>query len=389
MEANGRLSAYRQTQIIGSKDDTTRMVVVRYYLDRPGMDLQHSSARIWKDAPSSCSASDVKEFLRQQSIVSDDYKLLIEIYLQDFMTFMLLEACEEDGVKFDFSHATAQEPAILNVRLTDVDASEWANSGPVQMKPQQKQVATTQYCNTSPTGLFAFSLTIALDTANVFGKLVPGTVNDSFILTFGPYGFFISGLLQLIVGMFEVTRNNIFGATAFMTFGGFWLANGLRLILLGYFPDQISDGNLAADPVGGFIRNFYIFGFVSVLFKQTLYLTRGTSLMVGLLCVFVFADAISGWSLAFQWIQMIFGWMLSFAAFYLFAAEFTNEVYHREVLPMFPWHKDSPDEAFGAAGRINKLQSMLVSLRAAQSSDFSTTVGDVRSVRPIVNNQST
>ena len=80
---------------------------------------------------------------------------------------------------------------------------------------------------------------------------------------------------------------------------------------------------------------------------------------------------------------MIFGFLTSFVAFYVFMAEFTNEVYHREVLNLYPWHKQSPEEAFGAAGRVNKLQSTVTSLRSAQSDIVaSRSVGDIRSVRP-------
>lgn len=35
---------------------------------------------------------------------------------------------------------------------------------------------------------------------------------------------FYGGLVQLLVGMWEVKRNNLFGATAFSSYGAFWMS---------------------------------------------------------------------------------------------------------------------------------------------------------------------
>jgi succinate-acetate transporter protein len=299
------------SNILGSEDDATRMVVVRYYLDRPGMDLQHSSARLWRNPPSLCSGADVGNFLKQQGIMGDQGRLLVEVYLHDFMSFMLLEACQEDGVKFDFSCATVKKPGILNVRLTDT--VDWTGNDHNHSQPQSNQ-SMNQNCSTTPPGLFGFTLNVAMEATSLLPTLVPGTVNESFVLLWGPYTFFVSGLLLLISGMFSVTRNNIYGATAFMTFGCFGLANGSRLILANYFPDAIPPTLSASDPVGSFIRNIFIFGFGCALLKQTFHLKRFTTLMISLLCVTGFARSLAGWGSTFQWIHMIFGFLTSFVS---------------------------------------------------------------------------
>ena len=46
------------------------------------------------------------------------------------------------------------------------------------------------------------------------------------------YAFFFGGLLQVIAGIVEVKRNNIFGFTAFTTYGGFWLSLAMAHVLL-------------------------------------------------------------------------------------------------------------------------------------------------------------
>jgi succinate-acetate transporter protein len=369
------------TEIKASPDEVARMVVVRYYLDRQGYNLENSSSRLWKNPPPSCSPADIAVFLLEQGIRDDsDTNLLVELYLDKFRSYMLLEVCAENDVQFNFTGTTIQQPGSLNIRLTDVAATEAEKSShaPAAAAPGP------QFCNTSPIGLFAFSMTVALESAELFGRLVPGTVDESFALIWGPYAFFVSGLLQLLVGMWEVSRNNIYGATAFMSFGSFWLANGLKIILVNYFPDEIPAELLgASDSTGNFIRNFWILGFLCVLFKQTLVMNKLSSVLIGLLLPMLAATALSGWSLAMEWIQLIFGCIVSFFAFYVFAAEFTNEVYHSQVFNLHPWSSESPEELFGAPGRSNTLQVKAVELRTAHPFfNKKKSVHDVRSVRP-------
>ena len=356
-----------------------RLVVVRYFLDRQGYSLQNSSARLWKNAPSICKADDIRIFIEMQGIKEvNDHHMLVEVLLDKYECYMVIDALG-DSVVFDFSGSSATNPGVLNIRLTDLSSGE-ASEG------KASESSSPVFCTTNPVGLFAFSLTVMMETADLYGKLLNNSVDPSFILTWGPYAFFVSGLLQLIAGMFEVTRNNIYGATAFLAFGSFWLANGTKLILIAYFPDQISPEYLdASDPVGNFVRNIYIMAFACVLFKQTLVSSKLSTILIGLLIILMFATALNGWSTAFQWIQMIVGTMVSVFAFYVFGAEFTNEVYQRDVVNLHPWSEDSPDQIFAAAGRTNTLQSRAAQLRLAGtkiSMEQTRNVHDLRSVQP-------
>jgi sulfur carrier protein ThiS len=56
--------------------------------------------RFWRDPPATCSASNVANFLEQQGIKDDS--IVVEIYLDKFESYMLLEACEADNVKLTF-----------------------------------------------------------------------------------------------------------------------------------------------------------------------------------------------------------------------------------------------------------------------------------------------
>ena len=346
-----------------TSDPVPRKVVVKYYLDRPGYDMAHSSARIWKDPPATCSPTEIADFLDMQGIkLIDDDTMLVEVYLDAYKAFMLLDACMTGKVLFDFSDTTANDPGFLNIRLTDLVSGE-------QGEINEVRTSGTPFCSTSPVGLFAFALTVILAAAELFGRLVPGTVDPSFVLTWGPYGFWVSGVLQLIVGMFEAARNNVYGATAFMAFGSFWLANGTKLIFKAYFPDQIPDELRGSDPGGSFIRNFYILAFVCVLFKQTLIMNKLSSILIGSLICLLFATCFAPWSVAFEWIQLICSIFVSLWSFFAFTSEFTNEVYHKEIYNVWPWTQPTGDEDFGqvfaAAGRSTTLYSHAAKLRSA------------------------
>src|SRR6185437_10688984 len=46
------------------------------------------------------------------------------------------------------------------------------------------------------------------------------------------YALAYGGFVQLLAGMWEFRNNNVFGATAFSTYGGFWIGLGLWALLV-------------------------------------------------------------------------------------------------------------------------------------------------------------
>ncbi len=76
----------------------------------------------------------------------------------------------------------------------------------------------------APLGLAGFALTTFLLSGH----------NASFIpdvIWIGP-ALFYGGLVQLLAGMWEFRNRNVFGATAFSTYGGFWLGLGIFVVLI-------------------------------------------------------------------------------------------------------------------------------------------------------------
>jgi uncharacterized protein len=76
----------------------------------------------------------------------------------------------------------------------------------------------------APLGLAAFALTTFLLSAVNAGWAKYSTGFDwwGFAIAYG-------GLVQLLAGMWEFRNRNVFGATAFSTYGGFWIGVGLWL----------------------------------------------------------------------------------------------------------------------------------------------------------------
>jgi len=76
----------------------------------------------------------------------------------------------------------------------------------------------------APLGLAAFALTTFLLSGHN-ASFIPDGIWVGVALFYG-------GLVQLLAGMWEFRNRNVFGATAFSTYGGFWLALGGFVTLL-------------------------------------------------------------------------------------------------------------------------------------------------------------
>jgi len=79
----------------------------------------------------------------------------------------------------------------------------------------------------APLGLAAFATTtFLLSAANA------GWMNAASGGAFLGYAFAYGGFAQLLAGMWEFRNRNVFGATAFSTYGGFWIGIGLWALLV-------------------------------------------------------------------------------------------------------------------------------------------------------------
>ncbi|HET7568692.1 MAG TPA: acetate uptake transporter [Gaiellaceae bacterium] len=111
-------------------------------------------------------------------------------------------------------------------------------------------VEATPAADPAPLGLAGFALTTFLLSGH----------NASWIpdlIWVGP-AIFYGGLAQFLAGMWEFRNRNVFGATAFSTYGGFWMGLGLFIIL------GVGNGKWFAGFSGGDVTNalaWYLFAF--------------------------------------------------------------------------------------------------------------------------------
>ena len=179
--------------------------------------------------------------------------------------------------------------------------------------------------NPAPLGLLGFGMTTVLLNLHNAGFFALG----SMILSMG---IFYGGIAQIIAGIFEWKKNNTFGATAFSSFGLFWLT----LVGLLVMP-KIGWGD-ANDKVA-MASYLFMWGlFTAIMFIGTLKLNRALQFIFASLALLFFllslADATG--SAAVKTIAGYEGIICGLSAVYAGLAQVLNEVYGRIVAPVWP-----------------------------------------------------
>jgi succinate-acetate transporter protein len=90
-----------------------------------------------------------------------------------------------------------------------------------------RPAVTAPAADPAPLGLAAFALTTFLLSAFNAGWMTAATGS-----AWLGYAIAYGGFIQLLAGMWEFRNRNVFGATAFATYGGFWLGLALWVILV-------------------------------------------------------------------------------------------------------------------------------------------------------------
>ena len=177
--------------------------------------------------------------------------------------------------------------------------------------------------NPAPLGLVAFGMTTVLLNLHNAGFFALG----SMILAMG---IFYGGLAQVIAGIEEWKKNNTFGATAFTSFGMFWLT----LVALLVLPKL---GLAAAPDATSMAAYFAMWGiFTLVMFIGTLKANRALQAVFGTLAILFFLLAL-GEITGNGTITMIAGYegiLCGFVAIYAGLGQVLNEMYKKTVAPL-------------------------------------------------------
>ena len=191
-------------------------------------------------------------------------------------------------------------------------------------------VESTLAADPAPLGLAGFALTTFLLSGH----------NASFIpdLIWVAPAIFYGGLAQLLAGMWEFRNRNVFGATAFSTYGGFWMGLGLFVILANTtkFAASFAGGDLT-NSLAWFLFAFAVFNTYMLLGSTRLskavffvFLTLEATEIVLVIGFFNLSHGGTNWWLHFGgWL----GVLTAGVAWYASAAGVMNGVAGRTVLP--------------------------------------------------------
>ena len=192
-------------------------------------------------------------------------------------------------------------------------------------------VAVQQIADPGPLGLAGFAMTTFV--LSVFNTNMLNSSLDAAVL---PLALFYGGLAQLLAGMWEFRKGNTFGATAFASYGAFWLS---FYWLVTYDAAHLAPAADAHKAVGVFLLAWAIF---------TLYMTVAAMRTSGaVLAVFValtiafillaigkFAtgNAAKDWTHFGGWVGVLTALLAWYASF----AGVTNATWGRSVIPTWP-----------------------------------------------------
>ena len=112
----------------------------------------------------------------------------------------------------------------------------------------------------APLGLAGFALTTFLLSAANAGWTRGATALNS--AEWLPYALAYGGVAQLLAGMWEFRNRNVFGATAFGTYGAFWIGLWFYVRYIAAIP-----GENVANDLGWILTGFAIFTLYMLIFS--------------------------------------------------------------------------------------------------------------------------
>jgi uncharacterized protein len=196
-------------------------------------------------------------------------------------------------------------------------------SDPTRAAPPPVDAAATSIADPAPLGLAGFALTTFV--LSMFNAGLVGEAGEPVVLGLAlAYG----GVAQFLAGMWEFRKGNTFGATAFSSYGAFWIS-------FWAFVTFFSDG-VPATAVGLYLIAWGIFTFYMWIAS---FRTNTAVMMVFLLLWITFVLLGIGDAADNSGITKLGGWFglaTAVAAWYASFAGVTNFTFGREIVPVRP-----------------------------------------------------
>jgi uncharacterized protein len=213
---------------------------------------------------------------------------------------------------------------------TNVTGRPLSGAVPATADTVMGPATTLTVADPAPLGLAAFGLT-TLVLSCINAGWVDKVTEPAVLALAVPFG----GGAQLLAGMWAFRRGNTFAATAFSSYGAFWLS--FFLLVQFYAP------RIVAAPGGGVaelntILGLYLFAwgvFTAYMFLASLAGAKAVQLVFILLALTFFALALGAWEASTTWTHIggILGVLTAVAALYTSFADVANASFRRTVLP--------------------------------------------------------
>jgi succinate-acetate transporter protein len=188
---------------------------------------------------------------------------------------------------------------------------------------EKAEKAEPKLAHVGALGLGAFALTtFILNVVNA------GLIDADSLGMVLPIGIFYGGLAQFCAGMWDVKRGDTFGATCFTSFGAFWMAVAVMILLE-------KAGVIATVPKEGLAVLFIAWGIFTLY--ATIASTRVNKAVTAvfvLLTILFFLLAIGEWN---STVHKIAGWegiITALVAWYASAGILINTMYGKQVVPL-------------------------------------------------------
>ena len=157
-----------------------------------------------------------------------------------------------------------------------------------------------------------------------------GLIDKSALQAVIPSAWVMGGLVQLLVGIYALTRGRLFAAVAFTSYGGFWISFAIY--------EVFNAGNVPAEEHGHvtalFLAPWLIF--TAMLWVASWKTNYALVLGLSMLFLTIVALTVGQATGSGTWIK-VGGWLgllLAIEIFYIAAAELVNQVFGRQVLPL-------------------------------------------------------
>jgi succinate-acetate transporter protein len=187
-------------------------------------------------------------------------------------------------------------------------------------------VPGTGIADPAPLGLAAFAATTFLLSASNAGWMSKAT-GDAWL----GYAFAYGGFGQLLAGMWEFRNRNVFGATAFSTYGGFWIGLGLWALLVA---PKAATAGAAAHDIAWILLVFAIFNtYMLILSTQVNMAVFLVFLTLELTEIILFVGNFSGSTGTVKFGGYV-GLVTALAAWYASAAGVSNGIAGRLRFPV-------------------------------------------------------